>query len=71
MLDSYPLPSKNEEEEMEEGNDWSKSLVAKKVTAMRARAPIWCERVQGVEEGGPNTLLLMLTVLPIALFDYQ
>lgn len=71
MLDSYPFPLKVEEEEMEEENDWSKSLVAKKVTATRARAPIWCERVQGVEVEGPKTLLLMLPVLPIALVDYE
>lgn len=54
---------------MEDENEWSKSLVAKKVTAMRARAPIWCDRVQGVEVGGPKNLFLMLLVLPISLFD--
>lgn len=43
-------------------SDWSKSLVVKKVIAMRARAPIWCVRVQGVAVGCTNSLFLMLPI---------
>lgn len=69
MWDPYPLsghemwpatPStaeEEEEEEQEEKDEWSKSLVRKKVAATRARAPIWCVRVQGGVWWGAISLL--------------
>lgn len=52
--------------EKEEGlKDWSKILVRKKVVTTRARAPIWCVRVQGVTVL-VLSLLLLLCMLPIA-----